>query len=124
MYKKTMFCITKFVVQLAIDFDCKEIWVHFLQFHILPCCYNSPYTFNNAMNLCKKRKKEVVVLFTIDYDQTLRFICIYDFFFLILKFLIKLLRYIYFVQYINVGVEWNLQRSIFIPHKREMIGGK
>ena len=36
----------------------------------------------------------------------------------------KDLRYIYFVQYINVGVERNLQRSIFIPHKRDMIGGK
>ena len=28
------------------------------------------------------------------------------------------------MQYINVGVERNLQRSIFIPHKRDMIGGK
>ena len=28
------------------------------------------------------------------------------------------------IQYINVGVERNLQRSIFIPHKRDMIGGK
>ena len=27
----------------------------------------------------------------------------------------------YFVQYMNVGVERNLQRSIFIPHKRDMI---
>ena len=27
------------------------------------------------------------------------------------------------MQYINVGVEWNLQRSIFIPHKRDMISG-
>ena len=27
------------------------------------------------------------------------------------------------MQYINVGVERNLQRSIFIPHKRDMIGG-
>ena len=47
-------------------------------------------------------------------------ICIYDLFFF--KFLIKLLRYIYFVQYINVGVERNLQRSIFIPHEKDMIG--
>ena len=72
MYKKTYFVlITKFVVQLAIDFDCKEIWVHFLQFHILSCCYYSPYTFNNAMNLCKKKKKKTIgVLFTVDYDQT------------------------------------------------------
>ena len=83
-------CITKFVVQLVIDFDCKEIWVHFLQFHILPCSYNSPFTFNKAMNLCKKRKKEVVVLFTIDYDQTLWFIWIYDFFlFFIFNFIVS-----------------------------------
>ena len=75
--KLTLFCITKFVVQLAIDFDCKDIWVHFLQFHILPCCYNYPYTFNNTM----KKKKKIGVLFTVDYDQTLWFICIYDFFF-------------------------------------------
>ena len=43
-------------------------------------------------------------------------------FYFIFQFLIKLLRYIYFGQYINVGVERNLQRSIFIPHENDMIG--
>ena len=28
------------------------------------------------------------------------------------------------MQYISVGAERNLQRSIFIPHKRDMIGRK
>ena len=71
MYKKTYFVLYNQICSPTcnIDFDCKEIWVHFLQFHILPCCYYSPYTFNNAMNLCKK--KTIGVLFTVDYDQTL-----------------------------------------------------
>ena len=29
----------------------------------------------------KKQKKTIGVLFTVDYDQTLWFVCIYDFFF-------------------------------------------
>ena len=81
MYKKTyLFCITKFLVQLAIDFDCKEIWVHFLQFHIPPSV-TTAHTLSITQWIYVKKKKTIGVLFTVDYDQTLWFICIYDFYF-------------------------------------------
>nr|POE68741.1 hypothetical protein CFP56_17620 [Quercus suber] len=34
------------------------------------------------------------------------------------------LQYLCLILYINVGVEQNLQRSIFIPHERDMTGKK
>ena len=36
-----------------------------------------------------KKKKTIDVLFTVDYDQTLWFICIYDFFFFNLNFIVS-----------------------------------
>ena len=38
--------------------------------------------------ILKNKKETIGVLFIVDYDQTLWFICIYDFFFLNLNFIV------------------------------------
>ena len=84
MYKKTYFVLYNQICSPT----CNRFWLQgdmgtLFAISYSALYYNSPYTFNNAMNLCKKKKKTIGVLFTVDYDQTLWFICIYDFFFLI-----------------------------------------
>ena len=83
MYKKTYFVLYNQICSPT----CNWFWLQgdmgtLFAISYSALYYYSPYTFNNAMNLCKKRKKKtLVILFTVDYDQTLWFICIYDFFF-------------------------------------------